>query len=126
MFDNGRDAPEHGDDIPGDGIYTGVYKNTNLKGAYGFQVNGEFEKWHLGSDAHQRDEKIESPKFLREVRVSAGIGDPGDRPKEPEDTHGNQPPRGWCRLCCWLAGIFFTLFLIALFLLWRCWRRKRG
>ncbi|HBB86959.1 MAG TPA: hypothetical protein DC047_05035 [Blastocatellia bacterium] len=127
LFDNGRDAPEHGDDIPGDGIFTGVYKNTNLKGAYGFQVNGEFEKWHQGSDAHQQNYKIESPKFLREVRVSAGIGDPGDHPKEPEDTKGGQnPPRDWCRLCCWLAGIFFILFLIALFLLWRCWQKKRG
>lgn len=127
LFDNGRDAPEHGDDIPGDGIFTGVYKNTNLKGAYGFQVNGEFEKWHQGSDAHQHDAKIQSPKFLREVRVSAGIGDPGERPKEPEDTKGGgqTPPRDWCRLCCWLAGLFFILFLIALFLLWRCWLSKR-
>lgn len=127
LFDNGRDAPEHGDDIPGDGVYTGVYKNTNLKGAYGFQVNGEFEKWHLGSDAHQRDDKVESPKFLREVRVSAGIGDPGDRPKEPEDNRpGQTPPREWCRYCCWLALFFFILFLIALFLLWRCCWRKRS
>ncbi len=133
LVDSGRDAPEHGDDIPGDGIFTGVYKNTNLKGAYGFQVNGEFEKWGLGSDAHKHDYKIESPKFLREVRVSAAIGDPGDRPKEPEDTKGGptegggqNPPRDWCRYCCWLAAVFFILFLIALFLLWRCCWRKRG
>jgi len=125
LFDNGRDAPEHGDDLAGDGIYTGVYKNTGLKGAYGFQVNGSFEKWHLGSDAHQRDAKIQSPKFLREVRVSAGIGLPGDQPTEPEDT--KNPPRNWCKYCCWLAILFFILFLIALFLLWRCcWRKRRS
>jgi len=125
LFDNGRDAPEHGDDIPGDGIFTGVYKNTGLKGAYGFQVNGAFEKWHLGADAHKHDEKVESPKFLREVRVSAAIGEPGDHPTNPEDTPQN-PPRDWCRYCCWLALFFFILFLIALFLLWRCCWRKRG
>ena len=124
LFDNGRDAPEHGDDVGGDGVYTGVYKNSSLKGAYGFQVNGAFEKWHLGSDAHQRDPKAESPKYLREVRVSTGVGDPGDAPKQPEDTQTN-PPRDWCRICCWLAVVFFILFLIALFLLWQCWRSKR-
>lgn len=124
LFDKGRDAPEHGDDIPGDGVYTGVYKNTSLKGAYGFQVNGQFDRWHLGDDAHQRDPKAESPKFYREVRVSTAVGQPGDVPKQPEDTQTN-PPRDWCRLCCWLAVFFFVLFLIALFLLWRCWRSKR-
>jgi hypothetical protein len=126
LFDNGRDATEHGDDIPGDGIYTGVYKNTGLKGAYGFQVSGEFEKWEVVSDVHQPKEKVNvaSPRFLREVRVSAAVGDPGDAPKQPEDTQTN-PPRDWCRICCWLAVVFFILFLIALFLLWRCWRSKR-
>lgn len=124
LVDSGRDGPEHGDDIPGDGIFTGVYKNTNLKGAYGFQVSGAFEKWHLGSDAHKADLRLESPKFLRELRVSAAVGDPGDTPKEPEDTRGN-PPRDWCRYCCWLAILFFVLFLIALLLLWLCWRKKR-
>ena len=123
LFDNGRDAPEHGDDTPGDGIYTGVYKNTGLKGAYGFQVSGEFEKWHLGND-HRSDDKVESPRFLREVRVSAGIGDPGDHPTQPEDT--KNPPRDWCKYCCWLAILFFILFLITLFWLWWCCFRKRA
>ena len=127
LFDNGRDAPEHGDDIPGDGIYTGVYKNTGLKGAYGFQVSGEFEKWEVvAGDPDQPKEKVnvESPRFLREARVSAAVGEPGDHPTQPEDT--KNPPRDWCRYCCWLAIFFFLLFLITLFLLWRCCWRKRA
>ena len=128
LVDNGRDAPDHGDDVPGDGVFTGVYKNTSLKGAYGFQVNGSFDQWILGEGAHKRNEKIRSPKFLREIRVSAAIGDPGDRPKEPEDDRPRPPGGGgdWCRVCCWLAVLFFILFLVALFLLWRCWLGKRS
>jgi hypothetical protein len=128
LFDSGRDGPDHGDDIPGDGVYTGVYKNTGLKGAYGFQVSGQFEKWGvIVGDPDQPKEKVNvpSPKFLREVRVSAAIGDPGDHPTNPEDTPQN-PPRDWCKLCCWLAIFFFILFLIALYLLWRCCWRKRA
>lgn len=128
LFDNGRDGPEHGDDIPGDGVYTGVYKNTGLKGAYGFQVSGEFEKWEVVTgDPDQPKEKVNtpSPKFLREVRVSAAVGEPGDHPTNPEDNPQNHP-RDWCKLCCWLAIFFFILFLIALFLLWRCCWRKRA
>jgi hypothetical protein len=123
LFDNGRDAPNHGDDIPGDGIFTGVYKNTGPKGAYGFQVSANIDKWHLGSDAHQRNERLESPRFMREQRVSAAVGEPGDRPKQPED--GRTPVSDWCRACCWLAMIFLFLLLVALFLLWRCCWMKR-
>jgi len=124
LSDNGRDAPNHGDDIPGDGIFTGVYKNTGLKGAYGFQVSAIIDKWHLGSDAHKRDEKIESPRFMRELRVSAAVGEPGDKPKQPED--GRNPLRNWCTICCWLASVFLFLLLVALSLLWRCYWTKRA
>jgi hypothetical protein len=123
LFDNGRDAPNHGDDVPGDGIFTGVYKNTGLKGAYGFQVSAIIDKWHLGSDAHQRNERIESPRFMREQRVSAAVGEPGDRPKRPED--GRNPFGDWCTICSWLAGVLLFLLLVALLLLWRCCWMKR-
>jgi hypothetical protein len=126
LFDNGRDAPNHGDDIPGDGIFTGVYKNTGLKGAYGFQVSANIDKWHLGSDAHKRDERIESPRFMRETRISAAVGERGDKPREPEDGRTTPPSRDWCTLCCWLAVVFLFLLLVALFLLWRCYWRKRA
>jgi von Willebrand factor type A domain len=124
LFDNGRDAPNHGDDLPGDGIFTGVYKNTALKGAYGFQVSADIDKWHLGSDAHERNERVESPRFMREQRVSAAVGEPGDKPKEPED--GRTPTRDFCTICCWLALVFLFLLLVALLLLWRCCWSKRA
>jgi len=124
LFDNGRDAPNHGDDIPGDGIFTGVYKNTILKGAYGFQISADIDKWHLGSDAHQRDERIESPRFMREQRVSAAVGERGDKPKEPED--GRTPTRDLCTICCWLALVFLFLLLVTLALLARCYWIKRA
>jgi hypothetical protein len=124
LFDNGRDAPNHGDDLPGDGIFTGVYKNTALKGAYGFQISADIDKWHLGSDAHKRDERVESPRFMREQRVSAAVGEPGDKPKESED--GRTPTRDLCTICCWLALVFLFFLLVALALLLRCYWAKRA
>jgi hypothetical protein len=142
LFDNGRDAPDHGDDLAGDGIFTGVYKNTGLKGAYGFQVSAAIDKWHLSNDPHRRDENQVSPRFIREVRLSSASGEPGDVPKVPED---DRPPQGgggrgdiggtggtsgtggvhWQDYCCWLFIITLILLLIALILLWRCYRSKR-
>jgi hypothetical protein len=123
LLDNGRDAAGHGDDVGGDGIFTGVYKNTSQKGAYAFQVSAVIDKWHLSHDVHDHDDKLESPRFVRESRVSAAIGEPGDRPKEPEDDV-NQP-RDWSRICCWLFLVTLFLLLVALFLLWRCCWSKR-
>lgn len=125
LFDGGRDASGHGDDIPGDGIFTGVYTNTGQKGAYGFQVSAAIDKWHLGSDAHVHDDKTVSPRFIRELRVSAAVGEPGDAPKQPEDDKPTNPPRDWCRICCWLFLVTLFFLLVALFLLWRCCWAKR-
>jgi hypothetical protein len=130
LFDEGRDSTGHGDDVAGDGVFTGVYKNTSLKGAYGFQISGAIDKWHQGNDAHKRDERAVSPKFVRELRISTAVGQTGDTPKEPEDDRpGGQPggpggPGGFERYCRWLFVITFILLLIALFLLWRCKRRR--
>lgn len=132
LSDEGRDPTGHGDDVAGDGVFTGVYKNTNLKGAYGFQIGGTVDKWHQGSDAHKRDERLVSPRFVRDLRISTAVGQPGDVPKEPEDDRPGGHPGGpggetggWQRYCCWLFWITLFLLLIALFLLWRCWLAKR-
>jgi hypothetical protein len=142
LFDGGRDAPDHGDDLAGDGVFTGVYKNTNLKGAYAFQVSAAIDKWHLSNDPHRRDENQVSPRFMREVRLSSSSGEAGDVPKVPED---DRPPQGgggrgditgpggpsgtggvhWKDYCCWLFIITLILLIIALILLWRCYRSKR-
>jgi len=90
LLDNGRDAQGHGDDIAGDGIFTGVYYNTVQKGAYGFHFKVNVDKWVLGSDAHKHDQ-IESSRFLREVRISAGVRDPKDVVTHPEDDPQTQP-----------------------------------
>jgi hypothetical protein len=124
LFDNGRDAAGRGDDMGGDGVFTGVYKNTGPKGAYGFQVSAVIDKWHLAEDDHERDANLESPRFMRDMRVSAAVSEPGDKPKEPED--GRPPTRDLCKLCCWLAGVFLLLLLVALVLLWRCRLSKRA
>ena len=123
LTDGGRDAPNHGDDMAGDGIFTGVYKNTGLKGAYSFEVGGTFDKWHLSNDPHERDANVQSPLFMREVRVSAAVNVPGDKPQQPEDDRKTRDWTRWENLCCWLFLITLILLLIALFLLWRCWRR---
>ena len=125
LRDEGRDAPNHGDDVAGDGVFTGVYKNTNLKGAYGFQISGQFEQWGISHDAHEGDKNVRSPLFLRETRVSAAVGEPGDVPKQPEDDIKTSPWPPWRDYCCWLLLIALILLLIALILLWRCHRSKR-
>jgi len=42
----------------------------------------------VSSDAHERNPNTESSRFVREVRVSARVAMPGDKPQQPEDTHG--------------------------------------
>lgn len=93
LFDNGRDVRGHGDDLAGDGVFTGVFKNTTQKGAYGFHINVNVEKWQPGEEAHKRDMKKNSPRFMREVRISAGVGNPNDKVTKPEDGRQTKPDR---------------------------------
>jgi len=85
LFDNGRDAGGHGDDMAGDGIFTGVYTNTAQKGAYSFHFKVNVDQWQPGEEAHKRDVNQKSPRFMREVRISAGVNDPNDIIIKPED-----------------------------------------
>lgn len=130
LFDNGRDPAGHGDDIAGDGIFTGVYIDTAQKGAYGFSVAADIDAWHQGSDPHVRDDTLVSPRFLRELRVSAAVGDPGDVVTRPEDDHktppggGDQPPKP--DIDRWLLIVILVLILIGLILFWRCCCRRRS
>lgn len=129
LFDNGRDPAGHGDDIAGDGIFTGVYTDTAQKGAYGFSVAADINEWHQGSDPHVRDDTLVSPRFLRELRVSAAVGDPGDVVTRPEDDHktppgGEQPPKP--DIDRWLLIAILVLILIGLILFWRCCCRRHA
>jgi hypothetical protein len=89
LHDAGRDPGGGGDDAYDDGIFTGVYRNTKLKGAYTFHLRSFIEGWPQSGDREVRDPTIESARFVREVRVSAAVGDPTDVEDEPED-----PPPG--------------------------------
>jgi hypothetical protein len=83
LHDRGLDANGQGDDLPGDGIFTGVYQNTKLKGPYRFHIRADIEKWSQSTDRSKYDPDLLNPRFVREVRVSAAVGEPGDIPQKP-------------------------------------------
>ncbi len=83
LHDRGLDANGQGDDLPGDGTFTGVFTNTKLKGPYRFHLRADIEKWSQSTDRSKYDPDLRSPRFVREVRVSAAVGEPGDTPRKP-------------------------------------------
>ncbi|MBI5787621.1 MAG: VWA domain-containing protein [Candidatus Schekmanbacteria bacterium] len=86
LHDQGRDSTGQGDDLPADGIFTGVYKNTLQKGAYQFQIDSFFDVF-VSVDVDPRGKKctLAIAPFAREVRLSAAVGDPNDVETTPED-----------------------------------------
>jgi hypothetical protein len=88
LDDMGRLLPGGRDDIEGDGIFTGVYRNTNMKGPYQFLLRAEVDRWQQSQDREEPDPSIVSARFVREVRVSAAVGDPYDVERDPEDQPG--------------------------------------
>lgn len=96
LLDQGRNASGEGDDMPGDGIFTGVYTNTAGKGAYQFLIKADMQGWELSHDAHEYEfDETRSRRFVREVRLSAAVADPSDVVKDPEDDHHTgRPPQG--------------------------------
>jgi hypothetical protein len=115
-----------------DGIFTGVYRNTTLKGAYTFALDAGIDNWSQSGDHQEIDPGYKSPRFMRELRVSAAVGDPTDVVTDPEDDVPGTGP-GACEQCeqceqCAkvynLLIIIGLLLLIAIFLiLWCCKRR---
>jgi hypothetical protein len=85
LNDGGRDASGEGDDLADDGIFTGVYEDTALSGAYTFLLQSDVDQWQQGTDRRSYDTKSTSPHFKRQVRLSATVHDPADVEKEPED-----------------------------------------
>ena len=129
LFDNGRDAAGHGDDMAGDGIFTGVYTNTAQKGAYGFQFKVSVDQWLRGEEAHERDIDQLSPRFMREVRLSAGVSDPNDKVTRPEDEPDIPAEDGVTdndiELIKWLVMVILIVLLLGLIMIWRCCCQKR-
>lgn len=100
LHDRGRDHFGTGDDVPGDGTFTGVYRDTQMKGAYQFASLWSVQDWPEAEDArsHQRVAKqtiddFRSARFERELRFSAAVADPRDIERTPDDTSvkGNDP-----------------------------------
>ncbi|MCL4177394.1 MAG: VWA domain-containing protein [Verrucomicrobia bacterium] len=83
LHDRGPGALGGGDDRAGDGTFTGVYTNTSLKGPYQFLVGGKFGQWPESTDKDGPNLGRLSPRFEREVRLSAAVGDPSDVVQQP-------------------------------------------
>jgi len=98
--DQGRDANGEGDDVADDGVFTAVYRKTDLRGAYQISSFWAINEWGLARDAightfgpNSRvvlDRGYLSPAYLREVRLSATVIDPE---KDVEYRPADPPPR---------------------------------
>ena len=136
LHDQGRDKTGTGDDVPQDGIFTGFYKDTQLKGAYTFIVRVDAKGWVQSLDdlmdsavPGKTPQVFESPRFVREFWISAVVADPGDVETHPEDGPNKMiPPACKGYDCCliWLAFIIaLAATLVALARMWCCIRDKR-
>lgn len=129
LLDKGRDASGHGDDMAMDGVFTGVFTNTNQEGAYRFQVQASIDQWELGEDGHKRNTDLRSPKYLREVVLSAAVHDPENVETTPEDDpKGSDQPGGGkdpdVKLTHWLLYLIVILLIILLLAMMRCCSRR--
>ena len=134
LHDRGRGNTGRGDDVPNDGHFTGLYENTQLKGAYTFEISSDIEGWTTPTDARidfrfgeTLPPPVPSPRFVRQFTVSAAVASPGDVELDPEDGPGKVPP--WWEDYWKLLPILLALALIlALFCLLYCciWRRIRN
>jgi len=125
LYDRGRDPTGHGDDVPGDGVFTGVYQGTALTGAYQFLVQAEVAEWIVSADAHQLQQEGPSTRFKRQVRLSTAVNDPHFVETTPEDDE-DVGTRGWrCeRYLCYILAAILLLLLLNLWLTYRCCARR--
>ena len=98
--DQGRDPKGEGDDVADDGVFTAVYRRTDLNGAYQITTFWAVNEWGLAQDAightYGKDTRVIldraylTPAFLREARVSATVVDP----KKVSERRPEDPPPG--------------------------------
>lgn len=105
LHDRGRDKLGRGDDVAGDGVFTGVYRDTQMKGAYQFASLWSVDGWpeapdakphHHGDDTKEHvheDDHFRSPRFQRELRLSVAVADPRDIDRKPDDPPAKPSPR---------------------------------
>jgi len=72
-----------GDVIGGDGVFTGIYTNTTMKGPYQFLLRAEMSNWVQSTERRVVSAKLRSPRFTREVRLSGAVGQPSDMASYP-------------------------------------------
>jgi hypothetical protein len=129
LYDRGRDPTGHGDDVPGDGIFTGVYRATGLVGAYQFLVEADTAGWVVSADAHEHKQEGPGTRFTREVRLSTAVNDPKVVETTPEDPKGDGRVCGgawWCeRYLCYFLVAILVLLLLNLWLAYRCVMGRR-
>jgi Mg-chelatase subunit ChlD len=129
LYDRGRDATGHGDDVPGDGIFTGVYRATGLVGAYQFLVEADTAGWVVSADGHEHKQEGPGTRFTREVRLSTALNDPKVVETTPEDPKGDGRVCGgawWCeRYLCYFLVAILVLLLLNLWLAYRCVMGRR-
>ena len=77
LHDRGRGDAVDGDDLGHDGTWTGVYFNTKLKGTYQFLINADMNGFVTAAEGEGAVE-YKSPRFNRQVRLSAAVGEPSD------------------------------------------------
>lgn len=120
LYDRGRDPTGHGDDIPGDGVFTGVYRATALTGEYQFLVQANIAEWIVSADAHEHEQEGPSTRFTREVRLSTAVNDPNLVETTPEDDE-YVGIGGWqCeRYLCYILAAILLLLLLNLWLTYR-------
>jgi hypothetical protein len=130
LFDNGRDAAGHGDDLAGDGIFTGVFSSTTIEGAYGIRVQSNIEGWRRGEDAHNVDPDTTSPRFSREATVSGAVWNPANIETTPEDDPGGgkEDPEDDPDIerLTWLTYVVIVLLVLITILISLCCRRRRN
>lgn len=113
LHDRGRNAAGIGDDVPQDGIFTGLYTNTQLKGAYTFEIRADIDGWRTPLDSlvdfrplEEIGEPAASPRFVREFTVTAAVGDHGDVEPDPEDGPGGGGPGSANSVASYLIGTY--------------------
>jgi hypothetical protein len=125
LYDRGRDPNGRGDDVPGDGVFTGVFPGTALRGAYQFLVQAEIADWVISADAHEYMQEGPSTRFVREVRLSTAVNDPNLVETTPEDDKYIETNRWVCeRYECYILLAILLLLILNLWLIYRCVCRK--
>ncbi len=126
LYDLGRDASGHGDDVPYDGVFTGVYPATGLTGPYQFLVKADIQDWVISADTHEYMAEGPSTRFTREFRVSTSVNDPNIVETTPEDDDVTVTGIWQCeRYLCYILALILLLLLVILVFTIRCCTGRR-